>query len=251
MAKALCLLRDALHYRKAAFCAGLQAAGYTLADAIPRPAPDDVLVIWNRYGGFHEHASRFEVVGARVLVAENGYLGKSWRGGEWFALAEGHHGGAGRWPYGGPERWDGWGVDLAQWRTYGNEVVILGQRGIGEPGLGSPPGWEYRVRTRFQCPARIRPHPGVKGGANLLNDLKNAQAVVTWSSGAALLALMAGIPVWRDNSWWIGAKAAAPIGDPLMRDDDARLEMFRRLAWANWTLEEVRTGEPFAWLMKA
>ena len=37
--------------------------------------PGDVLVIWNRYSEMHLVASRAEAQGARVWVAENGYLG--------------------------------------------------------------------------------------------------------------------------------------------------------------------------------
>jgi hypothetical protein len=32
--------------------------------------------------------------------------------------------------------------------------------------------------------------------------------------------------------------------------DSGRLEMFRRLIWAQWRLSEIEKGEPFAWLFK-
>lgn len=240
--KALCLIRDALHYRRDAFCAGLAAAGYSVVRDLPNPSPEDILIIWNRYGRFDAEAKRFELAGARVLVAENGYLGKGWRGGDWYALALGHHGGAGRWKYGGSDRWDKFGVELSPWRVGGDEIIILGQRGIGEPGLASPDGWAEKMKWRFHD-SRIRPHPGKNGGPDLMYDLEKARAVVTWSSGAALSALIYGIPVWCANKWWIGASAAAHIDQCLMRDDIARLETFRRLAWAQWNIDEIRTGE--------
>lgn len=250
MPRALCLLREDLHYRREAFCAGLRAAGHDVVTHLHDPHTGDVLAIWNRYGRFHAEACRFERAGATVLVAENGYLGKHWRGGEWFSMAVGHHGGAGRWRYGGPERWDGRGIDLAPWRQSGRETVILGQRSIGEPGLASPHGWERNALCRLPAgPVRVRPHPGVSSSNDLLEDLRDAQAVVTWSSGAALKALAAGIPVWRDSPWWIGAAAGVPIGEPLMRDDDARLGMFRRMAWCTWEIDEIRSGEAFRWLV--
>jgi len=244
----VCRIREPLHYRRDAFCAGLHARGYTVVPEISVPSPRDLLVIWNRYGRYHEEATRFEKCGARVIVAENGYLGKGWRGGDWYALALGHHGGAGWWRNGGPQRWDGWGVPLASWRREGKEIVILGQRSIGEPGLASPRGWEARMQALIPG-ARVRPHPGKHEAPDLLQDLANAKAVVTWSSGAALIALMAGIPVWRNAPWWIGAGAALPIGMGLLRNDEARLAMFRRLAWAQWTLEEIARGEAFAHLL--
>ena len=37
--------------------------------------PDDILIIWNRYGKNDEYARQFEAAGATVLIAENGYIG--------------------------------------------------------------------------------------------------------------------------------------------------------------------------------
>lgn len=253
MPRALNLLRAALHYRRSAFDEGLRAAGFDTVGALDRPRHGDLLLIWNRYGGFAEIADRFEAAGATVLIAENGYLGKGWRGGEWFSLARGHHAGAGAWPVGGPERWDGWGVDLAPFRAGGDETVIFGQRGIGEPGVRSPDRWAEAVRGRIG--GRIRPHPGTgPEGVPLAVDLARARECVTWHSGAALLALLMGVPVWYAFPQWIGAGAARSLAEygraEPRRDEAARLAMFRRLAWSMWTLDEIRTGEPIARLME-
>jgi hypothetical protein len=248
MSRAVNRLRDSLHYRRESFSTGLRAAGFDVVPEIDKPQPDDLLLLWNRGGGYHEQATKFEAAGARVIVTENGYLSKTWCGKEWFALGLGHHGGAGVWPDGGPDRWDSWNVTLAPWRTDGTEVVILGQRSIGEPNLASPVGWAEKIAKRFPG-SRIRPHPGKAGGADLLDDLKNARAVVTWGSGAGLVALAAGIPAWYECPSWIGAAAAVPIGAELRRDDDERLGMFRRLAHAMYSLDEIRSGEAFRCLL--
>lgn len=252
MPRALNLLRASPHYRREAFDVGLRAAGFKIVSAIPDPRPGDLLVSWNLYAGAAEQAWNFRRHGATVLVVENGYLGKVWRGAEWFSLALDHHAGAGRWVDGGPARWDSWGVELAPWRTGGLETVILGQRGIGECGIASPHRWAEGVQRRIG--GRIRQHPGQGPAVPLADDLRRAREVVTWHSGAALHALLMGIPVWCDFPQWIGAGAALPLsqyGAPAMRDDAARLAMFRRMAWAQWTLEEVRTGEPIARLAHA
>jgi hypothetical protein len=243
------LLRESLHYRRDAFDAGLRRAGYRLESHISDPGPGDLLLIWNRYSRWAAEAERFERAGAAVMVAENGYLGKSWRGGEWFALAYGQHAGAGQWYDGGPERWDAWGVELSPWRTGPGETLILGQRGIGPPGVASPARWELDALKR--CGGRIRLHPGKTGaGPSLDDDLAGAAEVVTWHSSAALLALMRGVPAWYAFPLWIGAPAARPVsehgGRPSFRCDAARLGMFRRLAWAMWEIDEVREGTPFA-----
>jgi hypothetical protein len=254
MKRAVCLLRDSIHYRKDAFCQGLKANGYEILPALAKPGPGDLLVVWNRYAGYHETACAWERAGATVLVAENGYLGKDWRGGDWYSLALGHHAGAGRWHHGGDERWDSWGVELAPWRTGGSETLIFAQRGIGEPGIASPDHWAERMQKRIG--GRIRPHPGKDAPAvPLLKDLENVQRVVTWHSAAALHSLIAGVPVWFDFDQWIGATAGqsmrawGTLGD--MRADGARLYMFRRLAWAMWTLDEIREGVAIAIVLSA
>lgn len=244
MKRALCLIRPQLVYRRESFCDGLKAAGYKLVHAITDPEPDDVLVIWNRYGEFDATAKRFEKRGAAVVVAENGYLRQS---GKWFALAKSHHSGAGEWPVGGPERWDGFGIELQPWRE-GSELVILGQRGIGEPGIAAPRGWAEATQRRLG--GRVRPHPGAHEPAvSLEHDLRKASAVATWHSAAALQALIMGVPVFCGFPRWIGMSAVTPLSEYPNRRTVDRLAMFRRLAWAQWRLEEIRSGEAFRWLL--
>jgi hypothetical protein len=137
------------------------------------------------------------------------------------------------------------GVELAPFRRDGDETVIFAQRGIGEPACRSPQMWAESVRGRIG--GRIRQHPGTSDAAvPLADDLARARQCVTWNSGAALQALMLGVPVWSAGPW-IGAAAARPLadwgGEP-KHDDAARLEVFRRLAWGMWTLDEIRTGGP-------
>jgi hypothetical protein len=253
MRRALNLLRPGLHYRREAFDAGLKAAGLQVVQSLRDPGPGDVLLIWNRYGNAEEHARHFESRGAAVIVAENGYLGKHWRGGDWFSLSGGHHAGAGVILDDGPERWDSWHVSMNPYRPGGAESVIFGQRGIGERGIKSPDRWAENVRARTG--GRIRKHPGTgKESVPIEKDLASARECFTWNSAAALHALMMGVPVWCDFDRWIGMQACRPLrewpGDP-NRDESTRLQMFRRLAWSIWTLDEIRTGEPIGRLISA
>lgn len=246
------LLRAAPHYRHDAFEAGLQAAGLT-------PAPHDqcdVLIIWNRYGGWDRDAKACEKRGGIVLVAENGYLGNDFAGDRWYAISRSQHNGAGTWPDGGPERWDSLNIELAPWRE-GREVVVLPQRGIGPAGVAMPQGWQADVCSRLaahRIKHRVRAHPGVNDCLPLEQDLANASAVVTWGSGAAHKALLMGVPVVYDFPRWIGAGAGVLLSDwlsgaELNRCESSRLTMFRRLAWAQWRVSEIANGEAFKWLL--
>lgn len=147
---------------------------------------------------------------------------------------------------------------MSPWRADGTEIVVLAQRGIGCPGVAEPRGWAHQtadiLRVRTERPVRIRQHPGERGMATatpLEHDLRNAWACVTWGSGAALKALLMGVPVFHGLKRWIGAPAALPWTDDLERPFRGdRLPMFERLAWAIWSLEEIQSGEPFRHLLK-
>lgn len=243
------------YYRRDCFREGLARIGYRVGE-MPKekPEPCDVLLIWNRSKLNHVLASRYEAAGARVLVAENGYVGLEPDGHPLYAIALGHHSGAGTWCEGTTDRWTRLGIELNPWRSDGREIIVLPQRGIGEPSLSMPEGWTdsvvARLKQKTDRPIRVRPHPG-KEKTDPGPDLKDAWAAVTWASGAGIKAIIAGVPVFHEMPTWIGGPAAKfgidEIESPFLGD---RLPMLKRLAWSQWTLDEVRRGEPFAWLLQ-
>jgi hypothetical protein len=237
--KAWVSLRNELHYRRDAFRKGLEALGYEVSfTTTEHPGPRDLLVTWNMYGHNEACALKFKRMGRPVLVAENAAWGNEFGGDRWYSLARDMHNTAGRSNYGGPERWDSLGIDLPPFRKDGSEVVILPQRGIGPAGVAMPRGWAQDAHARFG--GRIRPHPGKQPCKPLQDDLKNARLVVTWGSGAAIKALLMGVPVHSEMPGWIGQQDNTEAG---------RLEMFRRLAWSQWRLSEIESGEAFARLL--
>lgn len=192
-----------------------------------------MLVTWNRIGEADRIAKRCGL----VVVAENAAWGNGFLGGKWLTLARNRHNTAGNFPVLGSERWDRLGVDLAPWRQQG-ELVILPQRGIGSPPTAMPRTWAAEALARYG--GRVRKHPGRKEAKPLADDLANCGRVVTWGSAAAIQALMWGIPVTSEMPNWIGEQDNTDAG---------RLDMFRKLAWAQARMSEIESGEAFERLM--
>lgn len=247
--RALLSLRHCQSDRYLAFTKGLERCGYTVTSKPFEPCEDDVFATWNRFPNVESIARDFEQVGGLVFVAENPWIkpaGK--KSGGMVALSIGHHNGAGWWPAGGPERWDSFEIDFSPWRSQGGRVLVLPQRGYGESGVAMPGSWTQNVVARIpqftERSVTVRPHPGLYRPKE--PDFHKTWCAVTWASGAAIKALVAGIPVFYEMKDWIGAAAATygvrDIERPFLGD---RLPMFQRLAWAQWYLSEIETGEPF------
>lgn len=260
--RAYCCIREQPHYRREAFVAGLRAIGLRVELKRPKQVePGDVLVVWNRYGENHQLASSVERQGGIVIVAENGYLGLDPAGVQMYALAVHGHNGSGWWPA-GSGRFERLGVDVKPWRAAGEHLYLRGQRGIGSPEMASPANWHFRtaeaLKRRTARRLIVRAHPGkpaVDPGqvAALVADLAGAHACLIWSSAAGVRALVEGIPVFYSAPHWICAGAARQgleqLEAPLL-DDEARARSLERMAWAQWSVAEIATGEPFAQLLE-
>lgn len=235
---ALVIPQHVLPVEHKAFSAGLAAAGYKIGGDNP-----DLAVIW--IGDVPKRAGK-------TLYAENGYWGSQDRPNVSLALS-GHHG-AGRWPAGSQERLDRLGIEIKPWRQAGGHILLCpsGKNGHNPP----PAGWTARtveaLRKLTDREIRVREHPGrwkllaEHPDVSLARDLEGAHACVIWHSAAGVRALAWGVPVIYTAPHWICAGAAGSrledIEAPLMPD---RLPVFQRLASAQWTLDEIRTGEPF------
>ncbi len=248
------LTRRETYYRHEVFSAGLRAAGYEVKCAGVDGRPGDVMLCWNRYGEYDQIATRFEKMGGKVIVAENGYLRGPKDGGDYYAMAVGGHNGSGAISMGGPERWAALSLDLAPWRADGGHVLVAPNRSFGTPGRIQPEDWTRDVAKRLakltKREIRVRPHPHNDPPKKpLADDLAGAWAVVVWGSSAGVKALVAGIPVIHECPRWICEGATDPRGiagieDPWMDDGD-RLEAMQRLAWSQWSLAEIEAGLPF------
>lgn len=255
-------------YRREAFAAGLRAAGYEVRETWPSAVRrGDVLLIWNRYADRHDKACKFEREGGTVVVAENGYLG---RGGSapkfdvhpngpqshhYYAVALHGHNGQGKWPTGDMGRFLGLEVPLVPLVERKGYVLVCPNRSFGVPGRIMPADWAEKKLLELKQQgreARIRRHPGNDAPKRpLAEDLAGAEEVHIWSSGAGIHALVAGIPVVCHAPYWICKSASQPRAE--IKDSwqwaDARVKALMRMAWAQWTLEEIERGDPFIMLL--
>lgn len=238
--KAFLNLRYTDDRRAKIFAEGLSLCGYTIEYGLPIDLGKVALfVTWNRIGAANQIASKLESEGVPVLVVENASWGNSFAGEKWYHMARNLHNTKSMFDYFGPERFNELNIELQEWRTSG-ETVILPQRGIGSPPVVMPRN--FLKRAAKYGPARTRNHPGRRQATPLEEDLSSAGRVITWGSGAAIKALILGIPVIALYADWIGSQDNTDYG---------RREMFQRLAWAQWTFEDIRSGFAFKTLLQS
>jgi hypothetical protein len=256
------MIRKEPAYRHEAFLGGLAAAGYEAIDASPMfpVKPGELLVSWNRYFDRDQLCERFEREGGTCLIAENGYVRGRHDDGDYYAIAVHGHNGSGQWRRGGTERWHSLGVELKPWRSEGNHILVAANRPFGMRGTIMPNDWaqdvEKRLRAQTKLEVRVRLHPGNNRPAVPLDeDLEDARAVVIWSSSVGVKALLAGIPVVCEAPFWICKSATSPtLAEALSADladlGSRRLAALHDLAYAQWSVPEIASGQAFRWLLQ-
>lgn len=246
------LVRESPHYRREAFDAGLRACGYKVIHHTTRdPKPEDILVIWNRYGEWDDMARRFDKAGSKVLVAENGYYSPRQKS---FAISIGQHHHGGNLPSTSEK--------VLSAPKIGRHILICAQRGIGSPLMASPPEWAEKtaefLRKITNRPIRIREHPGKDAPRiPLSDDLQDCHACVVWSSAAGIEALINGVQVFYDAPRWIAERSAIRLS--CVKNGSCDINMlydFEKAGILNafsnqWTVEEVAAGWPFLQLIGA
>ena len=173
------------------------------------------------------------------------------------------------------ERWKKFNIELKPWRTTGDEIILCGQHHKSHQwrnNLSMNLWFEQQineVRKYTNRPIIVRPHPRNPIGLNVnkwknvsyrypkrdyntIDDtdfkdiLKNAWAVINYSSNPAMMAVFNGIPVFvsaQSLCYDVGNANLNKINNPIMPD---RQNWANRLAYTEWTTEEIRQGLPWA-----
>lgn len=204
---------------------------------------------------------RFRERGREVLVMERGYLGDRFR---WTSLAWNGLNGRGAAPtIDDPARFAAhFGTLMEPVRRGGSYALLIGQV-PGDMSLGGRnlSKWyedqAMAAAATYRLPVRFRQHPvalqrGYKLhlrnaseiGGTLEAALADAAVVITFNSNTGVESLLAGIPtVAVDKGSMAWPVAARAIGDECRFAQ--RDEWAARLAWRQWTIEEIASGD--AW----
>lgn len=169
------------------------------------------------------------------------------------------------------DRFSGLGIPTKPWRSNGSHIVVCGQNPLSEEWrLGPMEGYlEHTVRELRRYtdrPIVIRPHPrapikplivpkgvtvsvpqptGVGDEFDFPKLLERAWAVVSHNSNPGIQAGLLGVPVFCDAS-----SLAAPIGNLRLSDIEEpqmveRAEWFNRLAFTEFSVDEIASGLPW------
>lgn len=143
-------------------------------------------------------------------------------------------------------------------------VLLVGQKpGDAQHPITDMVGWRYQTERRIadftsrQIKWRKHPkdlNPADKSCEEPIGEaLEGAWCVVTYNSNAGLLALMRGIPVIANEKAFY-----APICSRIDKIEKLKTvtksdfeQLFNRIAYAQWTYEEFRTGDPWRFVKDA
>ena len=162
-------------------------------------------------------------------------------------------------------------ITLKDYRTNGNHILICLQRVDGWSMCGiSVQQWLDRtvaeIRKYSNRPIVVRKHPGdrkqdtlrfskdyvLSNSADLLADLTNCWAMVTFNSSPGIAGLINGIPVFvtdptpqRSQVWPICNTLLSSIEVPTLFD---RKTWIDRISQCHWNLDEVSSGQAWSFL---
>lgn len=218
----------------------------------------DVAVVWSWRVGMRIRQQGYP---GPILVMERGYLGDRF---SWTSLGWDGLNGRARFPSaqdGGERFWMNFGHLACEWERFDGYWLIAGQV-LGDMSLANVNYLEWLKDMvdeldRMGVDVRFRPHPeAVRRGqqfpvpaymvskGTLEQDLSEATCVIAYNSNTTVDAVLAGIPaITVDEGAMAWDVTSHHVGQAHVTPD--RTEWFRRMAWRQWTIDEIQSGE--AW----
>lgn len=244
--------------------AGLEAHGLRCEFSAPheqkQPYPVAVMFGWGKLR--HQEILRVQrAVDAPTLVVNFGSLKRDFG---YYSL--GWNGLNGRADYCNQfsprDRWAKLGIDLKPWKTDGSHVLVIGQVPTdGSVAAVDIISWcehqAIKLSSITQRKILFRPHPlaraitpdiraAQRSERPLVDDLKDAWAVVTYNSTSGSMSVIEGVPVFASDpgsmAWDVANHNLDLIDSPIRFD---RGQWAYNLAYTQWNLQEIKSG--FSW----
>ena len=167
------------------------------------------------------------------------------------------------------DRFEKLGLEIKPWRKKGKHILIAGQNMFDASLFGIDFEWWVKntiqhLRRHTDRPIVFRDHPENKDQMkNLIDtykwcnvsysnkgtindDLKNAHCTVAYTSGSSIDSILAGVPVIPCNEcnfvWSISSHQLSEIENPKLGE---REQLLYDLAYAQWSVEEIKQGKPW------
>lgn len=255
-------------YPHAELLAGIKAAGDKLVTV-----SDEAIATWNCYGAPAKEAARIRGLGGVHVCLENGYLARD-KG--YYLVERNGFNGRGRILYSGMsgDRFSRLGLTIHPRKKRDNNVVLVcGQRGGSYSPLAMPNDWPEQVINELASYTDreiwYRPHPErqrlpkklphnaylVDPNEPLERFLRQAHAVVVWTSNSATEVLLAGVPVIYQGPSLIAQTLASndlrQVENPRWVPDEARRRFFYDLAYRQFHRDELADGTAWKWVAHA
>ncbi len=174
-----------------------------------------------------------------------------------------------------PDRFNSMGIDIKGWRNKGDHVLVVGQN-MNDASLFNI-DFEVWIITTIKMLLKntdrkiiVRDHPENKGllkgiisnifgyteqvtydtNENIKDSLNNAHCTVSYTSGSSIDSALAGVPVITCSEynflWPISSHSIEDVENPKLGERD---QLFYDLAWTQWSVDEIKTGEPWKHLI--
>jgi len=191
--------------------------------------------------------------GQDFVVMELGYMLDRL---EWTSLGWNGLNGRAAFPLGDASRWRRYFADLitGDWKE-GGEYVLVAAQVPGDAAVDAVniDAWAEKAVARhveLGNIASLRPHPLVTApDLDLGEDLAGAYLAVTYNSNLGVDAVLAGVPtVAMDEgsmAWPVASHVVSEVVKP------PRNKWAQAMAWTQWTLPEIASGEAWAALREA
>ena len=167
------------------------------------------------------------------------------------------------------DRFEELGLKIKPWRKKGDHILIVGQNMFDASLFGID--FQWWVKNTIQHLRRhtdrlivFRDHPENKDQMKNLvktynwcnvsysnkgtigDDLKNAHCTVSYTSGSSIDSILAGVPVITCSEynflWPISSHSLEDVENPKC---NKREQLLYDLAYAQWSVEEIRQGKPW------